>query len=89
MRRMFPITAGGTMSAESAAVDLLGTDCWDENGTTSVYLPADVAPRILKARGWTMRRDDDPRYGWTSPEGRHFWATDEALTVALIAEATS
>lgn len=70
-----------TTAGEQAANRQLGGD-WDANGTISVRLPREQAREMLAARGWKYT----PGGGWTSPAGRRYWETDEALTVALLAE---
>lgn len=65
-------------SDENDARALLQTD-YDENGTTSIYLPRDAAHRTLARFGWTH----DGRQ-WTSPNGHRYWHTDEAMQVALV-----
>jgi hypothetical protein len=76
---------------ELAARDRLGSD-WDDDGTTAVYLPKDVAERLLAERGWQPEYREHPRWGhhlagWRSPNGLGFLAdTQEALTIALVAE---
>jgi hypothetical protein len=67
--------------SEDVAIDRLKGD-WDADGTTSIHLPRDVAERLLAERGWTRTI----QAGWLSPNGYVAWLTDEALTIALIAE---
>jgi len=85
-------TAHTTEGGEQAARDRMAGD-WDQDGTTSVYLPRDVAERLLVERGWNPVGVENPRPsdrlgagGWLSPSGEHYWQLDEALTIALIAE---
>ena len=70
-----------TTAGEEAAVDRMRGD-WDADGTVSVYLPADVAERLLAERGWRWGAGPS----WTSPSGRVYWERSEALAIALVAE---
>ena len=61
----------------------------------SVHLNGDVADALLKARGWTIHETPHTRrgvthtaYSYTAPDGvTNYWSRDEALTLALTAEA--
>lgn len=81
MTALEPRTLQTHPACEEAALDRLSGD-WDEDGTVSVYLPRDVAERLLAERGWDVNGDG----GWVSPNGRVYWHTDQALQVALVAE---
>lgn len=50
-----------------------------DDETVTVHLDRTVARHILRTRLWR----EQARGGWESPEGRHYWHTDEALAVAL------
>lgn len=63
------------------ARDVLGSD-WDENGTATVHLPAGMAVTLLLGYGWERTGGR-----WVAPDGLHYWSTEEALTVALVAAA--
>jgi hypothetical protein len=76
--------AGGPMANAS---ELLRAD-WDAFGEVSTSLPAAAVDRLLIARGWTLpapgRRGLDQLVG---PTGERVWEVDEALRLALVAEA--
>ena len=56
---------------------------WDEGGTVSAHLPADAAPALLDARGWTFH----PNGQWVSPDRQAAcWHVEDALQLALLAE---
>jgi hypothetical protein len=69
-------------AGEDAAREMLAGD-WDAAGTTSVHLPREQGMRLLEVRGWYIGSNGE----WLSPSGSSYWHTDEALTVALLAEA--
>lgn len=62
------------------------TGDWDTKPITTVFLPTDAAVRLLDARGW-HGDGQRPRGPWTSPSGHREWDTDQALALALTAEA--
>lgn len=71
-----------TTKGLAVASAILSSD-WDEGGTVSVHLPADAAPALLDARGWTFH----PNGQWVSPDRTiRSWYADEALQFALLAE---
>jgi hypothetical protein len=70
-------TADGLTNARVGAT-------WDSENLTTVYLPRPVVERLLGDRGWTRA---DPRRPWRAPTGEPFWEVDEALRMALSAEA--
>jgi hypothetical protein len=53
--------------------------------TTTIHLERDDAVALLEARGWSV--DPRPGYGATDLTRQHYWHLDEALTLALRAEA--
>lgn len=57
---------------------------WDADGTTSVYLPKDIAAQLLEANGWER---DEMRRGWVSPEGEQYWEVSDCLAIELSAQA--
>jgi hypothetical protein len=65
---------------------------WDADGVISVHLPKDVAQRLLAERGWIFNPGPNGYAGsWSTPgsdpgTGAHTYETDEALTLALVAE---
>lgn len=70
-------TAEGLANARIAAG-------WDSDDVTTIHLPRPVVQRLLVDRGWTRA---DPQRPWHTPTGEPFWETDEALHLALSAEA--
>jgi len=78
-------TPNTTTAGEQLAVDRLRGD-WDSEPVVSVYLPRDVAERLLAERGWRVYTGPHSQKLWESPAGRRYWELDEALTVALVAE---
>ena len=76
------MTSKTSIDRENAARATLRGD-WDEYGTTTMYLPTALAESLLERRGWTRHRGG----GWVSPSDTIYWERDEALTVALVAEA--
>lgn len=70
-----------TARQELAATDIFAGD-WDDEGTTSVALPLDIADQLLTLRGWKMSGQG----AWISPTGSAYWHIEEALQVALTAE---
>lgn len=66
---------------------------WDEDGTSSVYLPVDAAQALLRARGWTTEQRELKRSGFAytvyiAPDGEQYDSAGDALQVALVAEVT-
>src|SRR4051812_37413087 len=79
-----------TSGAEYEATELLQGD-WDTDGTTTVTLPQNLAVAALNRLGWTWGRPAGSKLQgrhWTSPNGREYWDTDEALQVAIATLAT-
>jgi hypothetical protein len=70
-------TADGLAHAREAASQ-------DSGELTAIYLPRLVVQRLLGDRGWTRT---DPQRPWRAPTGEPFWDVDEALRMALSAEA--
>lgn len=60
---------------------------WDAQGTITVGLPDDVATALLESRGWTREQRGADYVLWVAPDGGWCWERDEALTLALVAEA--
>lgn len=71
-------------TGEEAARALYRTD-WDLDGTDSIHLPRGIAIKLLLDKGWAYSL----RTGWNSPDGNQYWERDEALRIALTAEALS
>lgn len=71
------------------AREALRSDEFVDAPSTTVHLNvAAVAEPLLMARGWRVVRNQDGTFhSVTSPDGRRHWHLDEALTIALTAEA--
>lgn len=64
---------------------------WDEGGTVSVYLPREQAFTLIRRLGWKVagRWNGKSQYYnvFRSPDGVDYYDIEEALRVALLAEA--
>lgn len=60
---------------------------WDNAGVTMVYLPRAIAEKVLADHGWRRDRWRGGPGPWLSPTGERIWDTDEAVALAITAEA--
>lgn len=82
----------------AAAQELFDRDDWDAGGTVAVCRPHDIALRLLAMQGWTVKPMPRGGHMYIKPGGKHrdkggkfgedfLWERDDALRVALAAEA--
>lgn len=95
---LVPTAATSAPGPNFAAADERLTGDWDSDGTVSIVIPSDVADRLLALQGWTIEPMHRGGHAYVKPGCKlrskggqpmvdYVWERDDALQIALCAEA--